>query len=78
MHKKEADRAIDRATTSAESRADSIESALERDVASVRGELSGVEEELTKLQDESRQTLIGFREYMDTEFESVAAAWEEM
>ena len=78
LHKKEADRAIDRATTSAESRADSIESALERDVASVRGELSGVEEELTKLQDESRQTLIGFREYMDTEFESAAAAREEM
>ena len=28
------------------------------------GELSGVEEELTKLQDESRQTFLGFREYM--------------
>ena len=78
LHKKESDRAIDRAVTSAESRADSLDSALERDIASVRGELSGVEEELTKLQDESRQTLIGFREYMETEFEAVAAAREEL
>ncbi len=78
LQKKESDRAIDRAVTSAESRADTLESALERDIASVRGELSGVEEELTKLQDESRQTLIGFREYMETEFEATAAAREEM
>ena len=38
LHKKETDRSIDRAITSSESRADGLESAAERDVASVRGE----------------------------------------
>lgn len=78
LHKKESDRSIDRAITSAESRADSIESSLERDIASVRGELSGVEEELTKLEDDSRQTLLGFREYISSELESASASREEI
>ena len=78
LYQKETERGIDSCRTEASARADALESSLEREIATVRGEISGVEEELTKLQDESRQTLLGFREYMDTELGLASTAREEI
>lgn len=72
------ERSAEQANLELGSRIDVVETSLERHIVSAKEEMNGMAGELTKLQDETKQTLLGFREYMDTELGAVGTQQDEM
>ena len=70
--------ALEQSSTAINSRTDVVEASLEREATTLKTEMGSVAGELTMLQDETKQTLLGFREYMDTELESIGTQQVEM